>query len=61
MSHPNPYLFHIIKSDGKLVAEWMITSDRSYPQQDEMDSQGCTYYSLEKMSCIIVVRTHVDV
>jgi hypothetical protein len=34
-----------------------MTSVRSYLQQDGVDFKGCFYYALEKLSCIIIVRT----
>jgi hypothetical protein len=35
------------------------TSIRSYPLLDDVDFKGCTYSSLEKLSCNLIVRTHL--
>jgi hypothetical protein len=51
MSHPNPYLFQIIKmvlqASSRIDAS---ASAHSYPLQDDMDFQGCIYYVLDKLS-----------
>jgi hypothetical protein len=39
----------------------VAASVRSYPLQKDMDMQGRIYYTLEKLSCIIIVRTHIVV
>jgi hypothetical protein len=35
----------------------VATRVRSYPLLDDVDFKGCIYYSLEKLSCNIIVRT----
>jgi hypothetical protein len=31
----------------------------SYQLQHDMDGQGCNYHILEKLSCNLIVRTHL--
>ena len=37
----------------------VATSVCSYPMQDDEDIQGCTFTILEKLSCKLIVRTHL--
>jgi hypothetical protein len=37
----------------------VATSVRSYPLQEDEDIQGCTFNTLEKLSCKLIVRTHL--
>jgi hypothetical protein len=61
MYHPNPYLFQINRLDGMLVAEWMFQQVVVRAAAGCYGFQGHIYYTLEKMSSIIFVRTHVVV